>query len=148
MNKRIAVVTAGLLASTLVLAGCSDKKDETTTAPDAAPSSTKVSVAPLSPTPSFAGSVGGYLKDVKIENCGTEAGTQKFAGTVTNSSAEPLDYVITVMWLKNGDSTPYANQQVLVKGVKAGEKRDFSGEASVPIKVDVCWPQVLGGQLA
>lgn len=146
MKKTIAAAAALVLASSVMLTGCKDKNESAT--PTQATSSTKVSAAPLSAVPSFQGTPGGYMKDVKILSCNTDQGMQEAKGTVENTGSEALDYSILVMWLKNGDSTPYANTLVVVKGVKPGEKREWQGKAEVPTKVDVCWPQVLGGKLA
>lgn len=142
----VGALAVGASASVLLGAtGCGQTKTTTVTSTVRSAPSPKPVVLPSEPA--FKGASAGAASDVTISKCGTDAGSQKASGTVTNSTKKARDYEILIMWMKNGDGHPYGAAMATLKGVQPGKATNWSVTATVSQKVDTCAKHVVAGTI-
>lgn len=90
----------------------------------------------------------GALKDVKLGACPTEQGSNTVKGSVTNSTDEEQDYVITISWITSR-SDVVARGVATIEDLGAGDSKDWTIKGS-PIAEEgryTCTTQVQRGEL-
>lgn len=149
---RTAALAASAALATVALTACSSDDDETPTAQTTTTSSAVPSVDPskVSPTdlpsePAMSDEQGA-VADASFGTCAVAKGRQSVSGTLTSTAKKTRDYVVSVSWV-NATSDVLARAVAVEKGVKAGEKREFSVSAQVPGKASTCTFRVLRGSV-
>lgn len=143
MTRRL--LATGALAA-LLLTGCSGDDDgppEPTEAPPSAVDQSRVAPSSLPSAPEVEEPTGA-ARDVVLDECPTEAGTQEVVGTLTSSATDETDYVITVNWV-NDTSDVRGRAVVVVEDVEPGSEQEFSAEAEVAEGATACTRNVVHG---
>lgn len=95
---------------------------------DPSPTPTRSSIVqstPLPEPPDFGDTTAGVAADVTITECPLQTGEVVAKGTAVNSSVEPRDMAIMVIWLKNDSGTPLGSGMVVLEQVPAGESVEW-----------------------
>ncbi|MHA7861938.1 hypothetical protein ACX1DX_11255 [Tessaracoccus sp. Y36] len=149
--------------SGVILTGCTGAAEEGPTPDSSATSTTAVTSDSQSPSaepmesstpavepspiahgereeiPALGAEEAGIASDVKLEECGLEAGPVKASGTVTNTADEARDLVVAVIWLGKDGSGSSLSVKVFQEGaVPAGETLDFTLETEIPDAASRC----------
>jgi hypothetical protein len=109
------------------LVGCT--ASETPTTPSA--SATKSGQAVASPLPTIPTGAG-IIKDTTMTSCDTTGTKVSAKGTVTMPKGTNGDVVVSVSWTNSDSSSVYARGTTTLKGLSAGDSRDWSTSASLP----------------
>ena len=144
-----------LALSSLILTGCTGDGTETPapetpaatsqeTSPGASTSPSDTATEPIEhgereEIPLLGDEETGIANDVKLADCGLEAGAVTATGTVTNSSDDARDIVVAVIWMGEDSSGSSLAVKVFQEAeVPAGESRDFTLETEIPADASRC----------
>ncbi|WP_028655179.1 FxLYD domain-containing protein [Nocardioides sp. J54] len=140
---------ATALVALLALGACGDdepKGGSTSKGEDTASvDPSRVSPTDLPEVPELKGSKGA-VADASFGQCTAAPGEQKVSGTVTNSTRQATDYVVTVSWI-NETYDVLARGVAVLEDLAAGASEDFEVSASVPEDADTCTFHVARGEV-
>lgn len=137
-----AVLGLALGAALAGSAACSGGSTPTPTATTPVIDDAGVSPKDLA-TPPVLNNIEGARKDVTIDQCSTQLGPQTVKGSVTSSATTPMDYVITVNWVRGSDVM--GRGFVLLEKVQPGKATDFEVKTTLTKAADSCTVNVTRG---
>ncbi|MGN6760241.1 MAG: hypothetical protein ACTHJI_02785 [Leifsonia sp.] len=129
MKKRNLILPVAAAALALAgLVGC--------TAPSAPATNPKTgshsaAAAPATPIPTIPTGTG-IIRDAKLTSCATTGTSVVAKGEVTMPKDSTGDVVISVSWVNSQDSSVYGRGTTTVKGLKAGDKKEWTTNATLP----------------